>query len=204
MTDFIHSVLEWLTSLGYLGIALGLMVEVIPSEIVLAYGGFLVASGQINFVGAVIAGTVGGVIAQIFLYLLGYYGGRPFLDKYGKYLLIHQKHMDVAEEWFSRYGTGVIFGARFIPVVRHAISIPAGIAKMSLIRFTVLTTMAVIPWSILFISLGMKLGANWQHIDEQIGPYQLPAALVAIALLMLYMTVKWYKKKRERNGFSHR
>ncbi len=77
--------------------------------------------------------------AQIFLYWLGYYGGRPVVEKYGKYLLINKHHLDIAEGWFKRYGAGVIFSARFIPVVRHAISIPAGLAKMPLKLFTLYT-----------------------------------------------------------------
>jgi membrane protein DedA with SNARE-associated domain len=205
MNEFVYSVLEWLSSLGYFGIALGLMVEVIPSEIVLAYGGFLIASGQINFFGALIAGTIGGVLAQIFLYWLGYYGGRPFLERYGKYLLIKKKHLDVAEEWFERYGTGVIFGARFIPVVRHAISIPAGISKMPLSRFALLTTLAIIPWSVLFLYLGMQLGNNWKQIEQLAAPYTDDAAIAAGVLLLLYFLFQWYRKKqRSRNGFSTR
>ncbi len=135
MQTFFTAILHWLTDLGYIGISLGLMLEVIPSEIVLSYGGYMISQHKITFVGAVIAGTIGGTIAQLFLYWIGLYGGRPFLDKYGKYLLIKKKHVDVAEHWFQRYGVGVIFTARFIPVVRHAISIPAGIAGMSLARF---------------------------------------------------------------------
>jgi membrane protein DedA with SNARE-associated domain len=204
MSDFIYSVLQWLANLGYLGIALGLMVEVIPSEIVLAYGGFLVASGEINPVGAVIAGTIGGVLAQLFLYWAGYYGGRPFLEKYGKYVLINKKHLDLAEEWFNRYGTGVIFGARFIPVVRHAISIPAGIARMPAVRFILLTTMAVLPWSIFFVWLGYELGSRWQSIKEEAGPYIWGAAIIAGVLLAIYFLVQKNRRKRELNGYSHR
>ena len=131
MSHLIDTIFTWLSQLGYLGITLGLMVEVIPSEIVLSYGGYLISLGKITFIGAVIAGTIGGVIAQWFIYWIGRYGGRPFLDKYGKYLFIKSTHMDLAEKWFHKYGSGVVFTARFIPVVRHAISIPAGITRMS-------------------------------------------------------------------------
>ncbi len=90
---------------------LGLMIEIIPSEIVLAYAGYLVFNGSISFIGAVVFGTIGGVIAQIFIYWLGRYGGRPILERYGKYIFIHKKQIDAAEDWFNRYGTGVIFTA---------------------------------------------------------------------------------------------
>jgi membrane protein DedA with SNARE-associated domain len=196
MHELIQTIFTFLADLGYMGIALGLMIEVIPSEIVLSYAGYLVSRGEITFIGAVIAGTIGGTLAQIFLYWMGYYGGRPFLDKYGKYLLINKKHLDLSEEWFRKYGTGVIFTARFIPVVRHAISIPAGIAKMPLSKFTLYTTCAVIPWSIFFIYLGEKLGANWQQIDEMARPYLQPIIVGAIIATLLYITVRFIKKRK--------
>lgn len=196
MKDFILSVLTTLTDLGYLGIALGLMIEVIPSEIVLAYGGYLITLGKINFVGAVVAGTIGGVIAQLFLYWAGYYGGRPFLEKYGKLVFIRNHHIDSAQTWFNKYGPGVIFFARFIPVVRHAISIPAGIAKMSFAKFTAYTALAIIPWSIFFIYLGEQLGSNWQQINEFAAKYTKPAVDVAIVILMVYIGYSIVKRKR--------
>jgi membrane protein DedA with SNARE-associated domain len=196
--QFIDTVLQWLTGLGYWGIMIGLMLEVIPSEIVLAYGGFLVARGDIDFWWAVVFGTIGGTIAQIFVYWIGLYGGRPFLEKYGKYILINSHHIDVAESWFNRYGTGVIFTARFIPVVRHAISVPAGIARMPLWKFTVLTTLAVIPWSIFFIWLGVKLGDNWKNIDEAAAPYIKPIMWTAIILTAGYVIYKLIQGRRRR------
>ncbi|GAX90931.1 DedA family protein [Effusibacillus lacus] len=196
MKEFIYTVLTALTDLGYLGIALGLMIEVIPSEIVLSYGGFMISQGKITFAGAVIAGTIGGVLAQLFLYWAGYYGGRPFLEKYGKYVLIHKKHIDTAENWFNKYGSGVIFSARFIPVVRHAISIPAGIAKMSFWKFTLYTTLAIIPWSIFFLYLGNQLGSNWKQINELAKPYIQPVIIAATLLTVLYVAYSMFKRKR--------
>ncbi|WP_318505400.1 DedA family protein [Bacillus sp. T3] len=190
MADFVLTILMALTDLGYVGIALGLMIEIIPSEIVLGYGGYMISLGKISWVGAVLAGTIGGTLAQLFLYWLGYYGGRPVLEKYGKYILINKKQIDLSEEWFKKYGTGVIFTARFIPVVRHAISIPAGIAKMSAAKFTFYTVAAIIPWTILFLYLGSVLGENWAHIKEFAQPYVMPAIIGAVVLGGLYFFVK--------------
>lgn len=187
MQEFILNILDWLSSLGYLGIAIGLMLEVIPSEIVLGYGGYMISQGTIGFVGAVIAGTIGGTIAQLFLYWLGYYGGRPVLEKYGKYLLINKHHIDVSEQWFKKYGPGVIFSARFIPVVRHAISIPAGIARMSFMKFTLYTIAAVIPWTIFFLYLGIVLGENWAGIKDVAKPYIIPVAIIALGAGIVYL-----------------
>ncbi len=194
MADFIKTVLDFLSQLGYFGIALGLMIEVIPSEIVLGYGGYMISQGHLNFAGAVIAGTTGGTIAQLFLYWAGYYGGRPFLEKYGKYVLIKKKQIDIAELWFRKYGAGVIFSARFIPVVRHAISIPAGIAKMSAAKFTLYTVAAVLPWTILFLYLGKELGKNWSHIKETAQPYVLPIVIAAVVIGAVYFLIQKTRK----------
>jgi membrane protein DedA with SNARE-associated domain len=194
MKEFIFSVLEFLSELGYFGIALGLMIEVIPSEIVLGYGGYMISEGILGYPGAIIAGTIGGTIAQLFLYWAGYYGGRPFLEKYGKYVFIKKKQIDLSEQWFSKYGVGVIFFARFIPVVRHAISIPAGIAKMSSTKFTLYTVAAVIPWTILFLYLGHALGENWSHIKEYAAQYTMPIIIGALILGVIYYLIKKTKK----------
>jgi membrane protein DedA with SNARE-associated domain len=194
MKEFIFSVLEFLSELGYFGIALGLMIEVIPSEIVLGYGGYMISEGILGYPGAVIAGTIGGTLAQLFLYWAGYYGGRPFLEKYGKYVFIKKKQIDLSEQWFRKYGVGVIFFARFIPVVRHAISIPAGIAKMSATKFTLYTVAAVIPWTILFLYLGHALGENWSHIKEYAAQYTMPIIIGAVILGVIYFLIKKTKK----------
>lgn len=188
--SLISEILTWLTNMGYAGIAIGLMIEIIPSEIVLAYGGYMVSEGTIGFIGAIIAGVIGGTIAQIFIYWIGRYGGRPFLDKYGKYLLIKKHHIDMSENWFQKYGTGVVFSARFIPVVRHAISIPAGIAKMPFLKFVVLTVLAIIPWSILFVYLGIQLGSQWDNVENIAGTYTTPIMILAIVVIALYFVIK--------------
>ncbi len=133
---------------------------------------------------------MGGHWLNYFYIGLGYYGGRPFLEKYGKYIFIHKKQIDLSEKWFEKYGTGVIFSARFIPVVRHAISIPAGIAKMSAVKFTFYTLAAVIPWTILFLYLGTVLGENWADIKGFAEPYVIPAIIVAVLLGVVYYLVK--------------
>jgi membrane protein DedA with SNARE-associated domain len=194
MKEFIFSVLEFLSDLGYFGIAIGLMIEVIPSEIVLGYGGYMISQGTLGYPGAIIAGTIGGTFAQLFLYWAGYYGGRPFLERYGKYVFIKKKQIDMSELWFKKYGGGVIFFARFIPVVRHAISIPAGISKMSASKFTIYTVAAIIPWTILFLYLGHMLGDNWSHIEEYAKQYTMPIIIGAVLLGVIYYLVKRTKK----------
>ncbi|MBM7620842.1 membrane protein DedA with SNARE-associated domain [Bacillus tianshenii] len=186
MEHFFLSVFEVFTGLGVLGIALGLMIEIIPSEIVLGYGGYLISKGEVGFMGATVAGVVGGTLAQLFLYWAGSIGGRPFLEKYGKFVFIHPKHLDISERWFQEYGPIVIFTARFIPVVRHAISIPAGIAKMRFVPFLFYTVAAVIPWTILFLFLGFQLGENWRDIKQVAQPLVIPIMILIILGAITY------------------
>jgi len=194
--DWIVNAMEQLGSLGFIGIALALMIEVIPSEIVLAYGGFLIAKGELSFISATIAGIVGGTMAQVFLYWLGYYGGRPFFVKFGKFLFIKKKQLDASERWFQKYGTIVIFTARFIPIVRHAISIPAGIAKMKFSQFILYTTTAMLPWTILFLLLGIQLNNHWELISNVADEYIRPIIIFASIALILYFFVHYVKSKR--------
>lgn len=195
-SDFVTQMLTTLADLGYFGVAIGLAIEIIPSEIVLAYAGYLISKGEINYFGAIAAGTFGILIAQLILYWIGAYGGRPFLLKYGKYLLIHERHIDVAEKWFNKYGAGVIFTGRFIPVIRQAISIPAGIAKMSYAKFIFYTLLATIPWSVLFIFLGERLASNWAQIDEAAAPYVKPVGAIAVIVIIAYIAFSMYLKKK--------
>lgn len=101
--------------------------------------------------------------------------------------------MDASEKWFEKYGTGVIFTARFIPVIRHAISIPAGIAKMPLSVFTVYTLAAMVPWTVLFLLLGMELGDHWRDIKEYAKPFILPIIVIALVSGAIYL---FYMKRR--------
>lgn len=195
LSQVVNQILLSLADLGYFGIALGLMIEIIPSEIVLSYGGFMISQGTIGWPLAIVAAVIGGLFSQLFLYWFARYGGRPLILKYGKYVLISEHHLDLAERWFLKYGQGVIFGARFIPVVRHAISIPAGLAKMDQTKFSLYTVLAIIPWSILFLYLGETLGTNWRSIKEVAAPYTNGVLIAAVALIIVY----FFYKRRQRS-----
>ncbi|VEF48068.1 putative integral inner membrane protein [Bacillus freudenreichii] len=200
LREWAIDLLQVLGDYGFIGISVGLMIEVIPSEIVLGYGGFLIATGKISFFQALIAGIFGGTMAQLFLYWLGMYGGRPFFDRYGKYLFIQSKHLNAAENWFEQHGTVVIFTARFIPVIRHAISIPAGIARMSFSQFTLLTIAAMFPWTVLFLLIGIQLENHWDQIGEHAAAYLKPIIGIAITVLLLYFLLKkWRHKHLSKN-----
>lgn len=196
--EWILDLLQILSEWGYFGIAFGLMIEVIPSELVLSYGGFLVSENKLTFLGALLAGVIGGTVAQLFLYWLGLYGGRPFFERWGKFLLISEKHLQASEDWFSRYGSFVIFSARFIPVVRHAISIPAGIGKMKFSLFFIYTFAAMIPWTVLFLLIGMELGDHWEQIEVIGSQYIKPVAYFACSGIALYFAVQLWRAKQNK------
>ncbi|QHW30814.1 DedA family protein [Paenibacillus rhizovicinus] len=193
--DLVNTLLDWIEGLGYFGILIGLMIEVIPSEIVLGYAGYLVSQHTVSLTGALLFGFVGAVAQQWILYGIGRIAGRPFFEKYGKFIKISPKHLDIAEKWFLRYGNGIVFTARFVPVMRQVISIPAGIARMSFWRFTALTGLASIPWVVLFVLLGRSLGDKWEDIDDKAAPYVQPAILIAIAIMIVYVVYKVLKRR---------
>jgi membrane protein DedA with SNARE-associated domain len=180
---------------GYVAIVALLLLEVIPSELVLAYGGYMVSLGTMSFWGAVASGTVGGVAAQVVLYALGRFGGRPLCDRYGKWLLMSPRHIARAEQWFARYGTGVVLLARFVPVVRHAISLPAGCMRMPLGSFVFLTTIAIIPWSIGFVWLGMQLGQQWHRIETMVAQYAPAAIALCVVGIVVWIVLQSRSKK---------
>ncbi|WP_426451447.1 DedA family protein [Paenibacillus sp. S-38] len=196
--DLIQSALHFIEQLGVWGILLGLMLEVIPSEIVLAFGGYLVYRGEVSLIGAIVFGTIGCLFQQVILYWIGRYGGRPVVEKFGKYLHLKPKHLDIAEGWFNKYGPGMVFLARFVPVLRQAISIPAGMARMPMWQFLFYTTLGTIPWAILFVVLGRSLGDNWEQIEEVAGPFTKPLLIGVVVIVVLYLLWKLMKRRSTR------
>lgn len=186
-------VLETISTFGYIGLALVLLVEnlfpPIPSEIVLPLAGFLVGTGDLNYWGAVFAATFGAVVGAWILYAIGLWGGRPVILRYGKYLWISEEELDRAESWFKRYGDWVVLVARVIPLARSVVSVPAGTMRMPPLRFTVLTTAGTLIWNILLIQAGVILGENWEQVNEFMGTYS-NVAYVAIALVVVYLIFK--------------
>ncbi len=173
----IYSIFAWIGSfivnvisaLGYPGVA-GLMALEsacipIPSEIIMPFSGYLVAVGKFSLWLVVLSGTLGNLIGSIIAYFVGYYGGRPLIEKYGKYILISPHDLDRAENWFKKYGSASVFFARLLPVVRTFISFPAGVAKMPFGKFCLYTTAGSLPWSFLLAYIGIVLGENWQSIE---------------------------------------
>jgi membrane protein DedA with SNARE-associated domain len=185
-------------SVGYVGVMVAMAIESamipLPSELILPYAGFLVSDltqlepltgAPWDFWIAVIIGTVGNTLGSLVAYAIGAYGGRPFLERYGRYMLIRQHEIELAERFFERWGRITVFASRLLPVVRTFISFPAGVVRMPLRPFIIYSTAGALLWSILLVWVGQQLGANWVEIREMLQPFDtLMIVLVVLAGVM--------------------
>ena len=158
-----------ISALGYPGIVLLMGIESacipLPSEIIMPFSGYLVYTGRFSLWAVSVAGAVGCVVGSLAAYLVGMYGGRPLIEKYGRYVLISRHDLDLADRWFARYGELIVFTSRLLPVIRTFIAFPAGVAKMNLPRFVVYTFLGSLPWCLALAYVGQKLGEQWDKND---------------------------------------
>ena len=200
-------VIPFLTNLygaiGYLGVMVASAIESamipLPSELILPFAGFLVSDktsveplthGPWNFWLVVIAATIGNVLGSLIAYAIGAWGGRPFLERYGKYLLIRPHEIETAEHFFAKWGAQTAFFSRFLPVVRTFISFPAGVARMPLGRFVVYSAAGAFLWSVGLVYAGTVLGANWVDIRHALQPFDL---LILIAIVIAVILFVWWR-----------
>jgi membrane protein DedA with SNARE-associated domain len=173
-----------LDATGYWGagflMALESMIAPVPSEAVMPFVGFLVADGKWNLGLSVLATSVGSIVGSLLSYAMGYYGGKPFVLKVGKYLLLNPHDLEITERFFhKRSGTLALFVSRFIPVVRHLISIPAGTGRMPMARFLIATLVGATLWNSFLLVCGMKLREHWYLVQR----YSHQVDIVVILLL---------------------
>ena len=190
-------------AVGYAGVVVAMAIESamipLPSELILPYAGFLVSDpsqiepltgGGWNYWIVVIAATLGNTIGSLIAYAIGAWGGRPFLERYGKYLLIRPHEIELAERFFDRYGAATAFFSRLLPIVRTFISFPAGVARMPLGTFIAYSTAGAFLWSMLLVFAGVQLGARWTDIRHALQPFDLLIAVVVVAALALFI---WWR-----------
>ena len=184
MEQFSTMFLEFIASWGYFAIAILMAAEnaciPVPSELILGFAGYM----------------IGGMAGSIFAYLVGHYGGRTFVDRYGHYFFIKKSHVDVAQNWFDKYGLKAVFFSRMLPVVRTFISLPAGFAHVDMKKFLVLTFAGALPWTALILYAGMMLGESWK-ILTQIG-HEASIAFVVVAAVVI--AVLYVRHKRKKNA----
>jgi membrane protein DedA with SNARE-associated domain len=204
-------------AVGYLGVAAAVALETIvapiPSEVILPMAGWKVSQSATdssvvepltglpwNIPLAVALATVGSLIGALVGYAIGAWGGRPLLDRYGRYVGIGADDLDLADRWFERWGSWAVFLGRMVPLVRTFVSYPAGIARMPLGRFVLFSTLGSLPWNAALIGAGFLVGENYPQIEAAIKPYEYLIYAVVIGLVVL-LVVRWQLGKRRR---SHR
>lgn len=199
MEHFTQIFLSFIASWGYVAVAVLMAAEnaciPIPSELILGFAGYLIFAGHMSFEGALLAGMVGGLLGSLFAYEVGARGGRPFVDKYGKYFLIKQSHVNVAQDWFDRYGLKAVFFSRMLPVVRTFISLPAGFARVDSKRFFLYTIMGSLPWTAAILYAGMVLGESWTDLME----YGHEASMIFVVVAVIVIAVFYLRWRRKKN-----
>lgn len=180
------------TAFGYAGVVLAMAIESaaipLPSELILPFAGWMISRGlpepmtgtPWTYWAAVAAGVVGNTLGSLVSYYVGRLGGRPLLERYGKYVLISHHDLEIADRWFSRWGEATVFFSRMLPIVRTFISVPAGIARMPVWKFTVFSILGAVPWVMLLVWGGVVLGDNWTQVKSTLrGLDYLVAAVLA-------------------------
>ncbi|WP_372997463.1 DedA family protein [Lutispora sp.] len=200
MTNIFESILNYLivitSEIGYIGVITIVGLEYacfpLPSEIVLPFVGFLAASGAVSYIGVLIASTIAGILGSLVCYYIGYFGGKPILDRIGDKVPSSRKSIFAAKNTFDKYDKISVMIARVLPLARTYISIPAGIARMNVFKFILFSSIGIIIWNTVLISLGYYLGSNWMMVEQLMKKYTL-----FIGILVLVLTVIYLIKKRK-------
>lgn len=196
MLDF---VLDLISQYGYFGMFMGMVLEavivVIPSEAILATSGILAAKGIFSLWGAFFIGLLGSVFCAIVIYFMGYFGGKPFIKRYGKYFFMKEEDIEKSDSWFNKYGLFATLIGRNFPIVRTLISLPVGIMRLSFTKFLIYTTIGSIPWTFIFVYVGYALGNNWIVVRDYISNLKTPIRVLLVILVISY----FYKRIRNKN-----
>lgn len=208
-----HLLLRWVQvvfeALGWPGVVLLMGVESaavpLPSELIMPLSGWMLVQAKGHswsyvFLAA-FYGALGNLLGSLVAYAVAARGGRPLLERFGRYVLISAHDLDVADRWFARHGELTVFAARLLPVVRTFVSVPAGVARMNLLRFSLYTFLGAYPWCLGLALGGYLLGENWESLREAMRPFDIPIAAVLVALVAWYV---WRHVRRYRRGATPR
>jgi membrane protein DedA with SNARE-associated domain len=194
-------IIATISALGYGGVVLLMAIESacipLPSEIIMPFSGYLVFKGEMTLWGVALAGAAGCVLGSLLAYWLGAYGGRPLVEKYGKYVLISHHDLALADRWFQKHGDITIFIGRLLPVVRTFIAFPAGVARMDLWRFNLYTFVGSFIWCYALGWIGMKLGEHWNTLGVYFHQFDIAIGVILVAGAAWYI---WRHLKHLRKG----
>ena len=196
------------TTFGWLGVVVAMAIESacipFPSEVIMPLAGWLLVGERgLGWGGVLVAGfwgATGNLLGSMIAYGIGLWGGRPLLERYGKWLLITRKDLDRADQWFARWGEATVFLARLVPVVRTFISLPAGVARMPFRRFAGYTFAGAFLWSVALAAVGFKWGADWETFRAQARAFDYPLAAIGLLLIAWYIGHKLLQLRAERKG----
>jgi membrane protein DedA with SNARE-associated domain len=195
---FSETVIHLIESLGYWGILIGMTIESacipLPSEIIMTFAGYVVWEGKMAFWGVVLMGTIGNLVGSLIAYYVGWWGGRPLLEKYGKYILITHNKLNLADEWFEKYGHEAVLISRMLPGLRTFISLPAGITHMNLKKFILYTVIGSLPWCFVLTYIGVLMGPNWTTIESY---FHYLDILVGIGLVLFITYIIYHYRGKE-------
>jgi len=198
LTAISSFIVNIISSLGYAGITILMTLESacipIPSEIIMPFSGYLVFLGTFSLWSVIFWGAIGNLIGSVIAYFIGFYGGRPLIEKYGKYILIFHHDLDRAQKWFEKYGTFSIFFSRLLPVVRTFIFLPAGIARMPFWKFSFYTLAGSLPWAFALTYVGVLTGENWSNIEIYFRKFDWLIIIFVIGLVGWWIWKKLLKK----------
>jgi len=191
-----------ISTFGYAGIFFLMMLESmvlpVPSELVMPFAGFLVEKGTFTFLYVILASTLGSIAGSLIFYYIGKTGGHSLVERYGKYVLINHEDVRMTEEWFNKRGELTIFLARLIPVIRHLISLIAGIGKMNVKKFTVYTIIGAALWNAILAYLGFILGQHWEEVNQ----YTDQISIVIVVLIIVFAIYFIYRHLKKRKNFT--
>lgn len=202
------SIISVIGTAGYPGVLLLMAIESacipLPSEVIMPFAGYLVYTGRFNLYIVAAVGALGCNLGSLVAYLVGYYGGRPLVERYGSYVLLSGKELEHAERFFARHGSATVFIARLLPVVRTFIALPAGVARMPQGRFHIYTFLGSFPWCLGLAWVGMKLGERWDK-DPRLKTWfhRFDAIVVAVIVVgaVWFFLSRW--KNRIRVSEAH-
>jgi membrane protein DedA with SNARE-associated domain len=199
-----HFIIATISSAGYLGIVLLMAIESacvpLPSEVILPFSGYLVHTGRFHLLWVATAGALGCNLGSAVAYWIGAYGGRPLIERFGKFVLLSQHDVDRTTRFFLKYGSITVFLARLLPVIRTFIALPAGIAKMPKLRFHIYTFLGSWPWCFVLAYAGMQLGQSWDtdpRFKETFHRLHLVIVISLLAAVVWFLWTHWKQRVRQ-------
>ena len=200
LTYLLASIGSLIASTGYGGIVILMGIESacipLPSELIMPFAGYLVFQGTMNLLWVATAGAIGCNLGSLVAYEIGCYGGRPLVERYGRWILMGRRELDTADRFFARWGYLAVFVGRLLPVIRTFIALPAGIARMPRVRFHVYTFLGSWPWCFGLAWLGMKLGENWRVIGKYLHKFDVVIVVVLVVGIVWFIRSHWQNRLR--------